>query len=253
MAGTLAVYEFFAVGYRRLWRASIFGQFISPLLFVVGIGMGVGTFVNRAGVLGVDYVSYLVPGMLVSVALQLAVGESTFPVFGHFHWNRYYYAMQATPVAERDMVAGQLAFLVTRVLLAGSVFLGVTAAFGKVHTWWVIGCLGVAVLIGLAGGSATMAYTAWITSESSFAVLFRFVLTPLTLFSGVFFPVAQLPVWLRPAAYVSPLWHAVELSRQFAFARFHLWPALGHTGYLLVWVAVGFALTRRAFARRLSS
>ncbi|MEV6526736.1 ABC transporter permease [Longispora sp. NPDC051575] len=251
MTGTLAVYEYFLVMYRRLWRASVFSQFIAPLLFVVALGTGVGSFVNRGGSLGVDYLTYLVPGLIASTSMSLAVSESTFPVYGHFAWNRYYFAIQATPVHVGGMIAGQVAFLLTRTLIAGFAFLLVMGALGEVHGVGMLGVVLVGMLLALAVGPATMAFSAWVSSEAYFALLFRFVVAPLTLFSGVFFPVSQLPGWLRPAAYVSPLWHGVELCRSFAYAGFPLGKTLLHVGYLLLLSAAGLYAVRAAFLRRL--
>lgn len=250
--GAVAVYEYFFAAYRRLWQASLFSNFIVPLLFVVSIGTGVGSFVDADGGLGVGYVNYLAPGLLVSTSMQLAVSESAFPVYSSFSWSRYYFAIQATPIRVGEMIIGQLGFLATRVLLAGVAFLLIMFAVGAMHGLWVLGALAVAMALGLAVGAPTMAFSAWISSESNFSLLFRFALIPLTLFSGVFFPISQLPLWLRPAAWASPLWHAVELCRAFAFARFSPWTMLGHGAYLLLWITVGLVVVRAAFARRLA-
>jgi lipooligosaccharide transport system permease protein len=246
------VYEYFLTAYRRSWQASIFGQFIVPLLFVVSIGFGVGSFVNAGGVLGVDYLTYLIPGLLASTGFQLAVGESTFPVYSNFVWSRYYFAIQATPVRTWEMIVGQLAFLITRVLVAGSAFLLVMFSVGAIHSPWLLGALPVVMLLGLATGAPTMAFSAWSRSEHNFTPLHRFGLIPLTLFSGVFFPVSQLPDWLRLVAYASPLWHAVELCRGFSLAYFPPAATLGHTVYLLLWATLGLILARAMFIRRLA-
>ncbi|WP_018351409.1 ABC transporter permease [Longispora albida] len=246
-----ACYHYELIGYRRTWKGSVFSQFIVPVLFMLSIGLGVGTYVDRGGALGaVDYVSYLAPGLLVSTAMQLAVGESTFPVFSNFEWSRYYYAMQATPVRVRDVLGGLLGFLLTRVLVGAGAFLLVMAVFGAVHSPWLLGTLPVAGLVGLACAGPAIAFAARVTSAANFSLMFRFVLIPLSLFSGVFFPVERLPGWLEPLAYVSPLWHAVELSRQFAFGAFTN-AASWHAAYLLVWLVAGWFLAHSSFTRRL--
>ncbi len=249
--GSLAVYEHGMVRYRRTWRGSIFSYFVIPLLFFFGIGMGVGTYVNRAGTLPVDYLTYLAPGLLASSALQIAIGEATFPVFGAFKWGREYHAMAATPLRVAEIIAGQLAFVVTRVLLASSAYLLAMTVFGTVRTPWALAMLPVAALLGVAVAAPTFAYSARARTDSAFSLLFRFAVIPATLFSGVFFPVAQLPVGLRPLAYASPLWHAVVLCRSATFAQAPFWPTVGHVAYLAAWAVAGFELARRAFHAKL--
>src|SRR5918911_4952278 len=95
---TAAVLERHLVSYRRLFWASAFSAFILPLLFVLSIGIGVGSFVNsNGGVDGVNYLAYIAPGVLASTAFQIAVGESTYPILGDFKWTRGFHAMRATP------------------------------------------------------------------------------------------------------------------------------------------------------------
>lgn len=248
--GTLAVLERALVSYKRLWQASVFSSFILPVLFVVSIGIGVGGYVGDVG--GVSYLDWIVPGVLASTAFQMAVGESTFPVLGDFKWVKGYHAMRATPVGISDMVAGYQLYIALRVIAAAVVFLGVSAAFGAIHSPWVLVTPFVCALLGLAVSAPTSAFAATIENDSYFALLFRFVVIPSTLFAGVFFPVSQLPALLRPLAYASPLWHAVELCRSATLGVAPPWPVAAHLAYLLLWAVLGYLLAVRAFRRRLS-
>jgi lipooligosaccharide transport system permease protein len=97
-----------------------------------------------------------------------------------------------------------------------------------------------------------VAFSATVEREgTAFNNVFRFVVMPMTLFAGTFFPVASLPVWVRPLAWITPLWHGTELSRAAAFGRMQFWPVLGHIGYLLLLIGIGAALAGRFFRRRL--
>ncbi|MEV4412248.1 ABC transporter permease [Catellatospora sp. NPDC049609] len=250
MTGTLAVLERALVSYKRLWQASVFSSFILPVLFVVSIGIGVGGYIS--GVDGVSYLDWIVPGVLASTAFQMAVGESTFPVLGDFKWVKGYHAMRATPVGIGDMIAGYQLYIALRVVIASVVFLGVSAVFGAIHSPWVVVTPFVCALLGVAVSAPTSAFAATIENDSYFALLFRFVVIPSTLFAGVFFPVSQLPELLRPLAYASPLWHAVELCRAATLGVAPPWPAAAHLAYLLLWAGLGCLLAVRAFRRRLS-
>ncbi|MEV7967708.1 ABC transporter permease [Sphaerisporangium sp. NPDC088356] len=246
---TLAVLERSLILYRRLWRASVFSSFVLPVMFLVSIGVGVGGHVGLIG--GVDYLSWIVPGVLASTAFQMSVGECTYPVLGDFKWVRAYHAMRATPVEPGDMVLGWLLYILFRVEFAVVVFLAITALFGALHSPWAVVTPLVCALVALAAAAPTMAFAATIEHDSYFALLFRFVLIPSTLFAGVFFPVERLPALARPLAYLSPLWHGVELDRAATLGTAPPWPIAAHLAYLVVFAAAGAALAVHAFRKRL--
>jgi lipooligosaccharide transport system permease protein len=237
--------------YRRVWRGTVFSSFFMPVLFFLGMGISVGSYVDRAGTLGVPYLDYIAPGLLASSTFQVAFGEGTFPVLGSFRWTRIYYGMIASPLRPRDLVAGELLFGAFRALTVGVGFLAVMTAFGVVHSWWGIATLAVAVLGGFAAMAPVLAYSATINSDNMFALLFRFVVIPMTLFAGVFFPVDSLPTLPRLLAYASPLWHLVVLDRAATLGTPMPWGWSGHVAYLIAWAAGGYLLARRAYAKRL--
>lgn len=229
---------------------------------------GVGVFVVRvAGVVcrldrvggralcggleGVSYAAWIVPGVLASTAFQMAVGECTYSVLGEFKWTRGAHAMFATRVSAWDMVRGWLAYIVIRVLIAVVVFLLVVWGFGVLGSWWTLVTPLVAGLLALAVAGPVTAFSASIEHDSYFALLFRFVMIPSTLFAGVFFPVEQLPALVRPLAYASPLWHGVELSRAATLGSAPPWPVWVHVGYLVVFAVGGMWWAAAAFRRRL--
>lgn len=248
---TVAVLERYLALYRRLWRASVFSSFVLPVLFVISIGIGVGGYVGT--VEGVGYLSWIVPGVLASTAFQMAVGESTYSVLGDFKWVRAYHAMRATPVRPVDIVAGHLLYLVLRVTVAVLAFLVVVAFFGAIHSPWVVFVPLVCALLAVAAAGPVTAFSASIDNEGYFALLFRFVMIPSTLFAGVFFPVARLPAAVRPVAQASPLWHGVELCRSATLGVAPPWPVAAHVGYLSLWAVAGTVWAVRVFRRRLES
>ncbi|WP_433501274.1 ABC transporter permease [Sphaerimonospora sp. CA-214678] len=246
---TLAVLGRQLALYRRLWQASVFSSFVLPVLFLVSIGIGVGRYVGTLE--GVDYLAWIVPGVLASTAFQIALGESTYSVLGDFKWNRAYHAMRATPLRPVDMVCGHLLYLVIRGEAAVLAFLIVVVFFGGLHSPWALVTPLVCGLLTVATAAPVTAFAARIDHDSYFSLLFRFVMIPSTLFAGVFFPVEQLPVMVRPLAYASPLWHGVEMCRAATLGRATAWPLAVHLGYLLLWAAGGVALAVLAFRRRL--
>lgn len=242
--------------YRRVWRGTVFSGFLSPLLFLAAMGFLLGPLVDggtRGGIPGVDYIAFVAPGILAAQAMQAAVGESTFPVMAGLKWRRLYHAMLATPLGVPDILVGHLTFAIMRVTITSTAFFAVAAALGAIElSGWALLAVPVAVLTGLAFATPVFAYSAR-TQEGtqSFNVLYRFIVMPIFLFSGTFFPIDQLPGWLQPVAWATPLAHGVALCRDLALGTATLGAAALHAGYLLVWVVAGFWLALTAFRRRL--
>jgi len=250
MGATLSVLEYHLVGYRRVWRGSLLSSFVLPVLTMVGFGVGVGAYV-RGGVGGVPYLDWMVPGLIASTAMQVSMGESTWPVLGGFEWRRVYFGQADAPLRMADIVGGHVLFVLFRALLSTGAFVLVAAAFGTLHSPWAVATLPIALLVGLAVATPTFAFAASLTSDSYLAIVMRLAVLPMPLFSGGFFPVEQLPALLRWVAYLLPLWHGVDLSRAATLGVAPEWSSAGHLLALAAWAAAGWWLTLRAFSRRL--
>jgi lipooligosaccharide transport system permease protein len=211
------VFEHRARQYRRLYRASLFGSFGIPALFLTAMGFGLGGLVDRgqnANLLdGVTYLQFLAPGLLASSLMQTGSFEATFPILGGLQWNRIFHAMAATPLEGRDVAIGNIAWIAVRLTLVATIFAIVIVAFGASRSWMIVLAIPVAVLTGLAFATPIMAFTATQRTPERFSTIFRFGVTPLFLFSGTFFPIEQLPPLIQPIAWLSPLWHGVAVAR----------------------------------------
>jgi len=248
----LAVLEFDLVGYKRTWRGSALSSFVFPVLLLLGFGLTVGSFVDAGGRLGdVRYLDYVVPGMIASTAMQVAFFESSWPIMGRFIWIRTYHAMVASPLRIGDIVLGDLSFVALRVVTTTAIFVLVTALFGAVHSGWALAVPLVCAVLGLATAAPVFAFSASIDTDSYIPLLMRFVLIPMSLFAGVFFPVESMPLVMRWFAYLLPLWHGVEVCRAATFGTGSLAVVAGHLLYLVVWAGGGFWLARLAYRRRL--
>ena len=247
------VFGSWVTAYKRTWRGSIFGRFLSPLLFLLSMGLGLGSLVDTSagGIGGVPYLQYVVPGILAAQAMWVAMGESTYQVLGAIRWNMKYHAMLATPIGIDDILLGHLTYVAMQITGATAIFIGVAALFGSFSSWWVLLALPITVLTGMAFATPIFAFSATQENDGGFNILFRFIITPLFLFSGVFFPIDSLPALLRPIAWLTPLWHGVEADRALALGSPEAASVLGHTAYLLVVVAVGAWLAHRSFTKRL--
>src|SRR5262249_12607532 len=200
---------------------------------------------------GVSYLTFLAPGLLAAAAMEAAVEESTYPVLGSVKWRRTYYAATASPLRPPDIYHGHLLFTTMRLALNSAICRLVMAVFGAIASPWALAALPVAVLTGMAFAAPIEAWAITVKKDTSFALIFRFGLIPLFLFSGTFFPVSQLPVWIRPLAYVTPLWNGVALCRSLSLGTATLGSALVHVGYLAALTVVSIAIGHRTYRRRL--
>lgn len=210
------VFEHRWLQYRRTFRASIFSSFLSPVLFLTAMGLGLGSYVSGSAVDdigGVSYLVFLAPGLLAASAMQSAAFEATFPIMGGLVWNRTFRAMFATPISARDIALGNLVWIGARLTLIATVFTVVMILFGAVDSPLVVLAIPAAVLTGMAFAAPIAAFSATQKTVNKFNAVFRFGITPLFLFSGTFFPVESLPEVLRPLAWLTPLYHGADLTR----------------------------------------
>ena len=243
--------------YRRTWRGSIFGSFMTPLLYLTAMGVGLDKLIRVQGrdvMGGYPYLEFLGPGILAATCMQTASFESSFPILGKIQWRRNYEAILATPLGVRHIVAGELLWISFRLITISSVFLGVLTVFGIPRSPLALLAIPCAVLTGLAFSGAIMSFAATQRTGEGFSWMFRFVINPLFLFSGTFFPLTQLPEQVQWVAAATPLYHGVSLIRGFVLSDAALiagWP--WHVAYLAIFAA-GFAwLAHRLLMRRLQS
>jgi len=255
MTRALRIVQRNAVVYRHVWRGSLFSSFLQPTLYLMALGLGVGSLIDarRAVVVGApSYVQFLAPGLLAAACMQVASFESAWPIAGKILWNRNYHAILATPLRVDDLIVGELCWIAVRLTTVGTAFLIVASLF---HAMSIapatLLALAMAVLMGLAFSASILAYAATLKNGKDFNVLFRFVVTPLFMFSGVFFPIDRLAVPLQWFAQVSPLYHGVQLVRGLTLGALSLPAAAIHLTYLLLLLIAGFAAARSTFRRKL--
>jgi lipooligosaccharide transport system permease protein len=258
LGGIGRVFEHRFLSYRRTFRASLFSSFFTPMLFLTAMGVGLGTYVDSStqdALGGVPYIAFLAPGLLVATAMQAASFEATFPIMGGLVWNKVFHAMYATPIGSRDVALGNLLWIAARLTLISTVFTAVIVVFGAALSPLVVFAIPVAVLTGLAFGAPIAAFSATQRTPDRFAAIFRFLITPLFIFSGTFFPVEGLPPVLQPLAWLTPLYHGAVLARGLSLGTFGTTPtielALVHLAVLIGFIVVGTILAMRTIDARL--
>jgi lipooligosaccharide transport system permease protein len=247
--------DYWITVYRRTWRGSVFSSFVLPLFFVLAMGVLLGGFIDdgSAQLEGAPtYLAFVAPGLVAAHVMQIAVGEVTWPVFGAIKWHKTYLGMAATPLSPSDIVAAHLVFVLFRLATTAGVFLLVMAPFGVfASVTGVVLAFLVQLLLGMAFATPVYGLSAGLKDPTAFAVIYRVGIVPLFLFSGAFFPISNLPTALEWLAEVTPLWHAVDLTRMLTLGQVEAGPALVHLAYLGVLAGVGWWWSVRRLTRRL--
>ena len=253
LAGAARVLQRNLLVYRRTWRGSLFGSFLTPLLYLTAMGIGLSQLMTRGGtdVLGgVRYLDFLGPGILASSCMQTASFESTYPIMGKISWRHNYDAILATPMEVHHLLIGELSWIAFRMTSMATVFMVVLTLFGIPRSPLALLAIPAAVLTGVAFAAPIIAFAATRHNDSGFAALFRFVINPLFLFSGTFFPVSTLPDTVEWIAAATPLYHGVALVRGAVLDSMPAtWPL--HVAYLIVFVAATGYVAYRLLRRRL--
>jgi len=208
-----------ATVYRHTWVRNILPNFFEPLLFLLGMGMGLGAYLE-SGLEGRAYVAYIAPGLLASAAMNGAVFEVTYNVFVKMNFARLYDAYLGTPATVADVVFGEILWAVTRSLIYGLAFLAILAAL-TVAGYPILtspAALLMPFAIALVGAQFALIgllFTSAVDQIDLYSYFFTLFVTPLFLFSGVFFPVTRFPHGPE-IAWFTPLYHAVRLMRGLA-------------------------------------
>jgi lipooligosaccharide transport system permease protein len=255
LGGALRMADYWATVYARTWKGSVITSFVTPLLYIVGMGVLLGGFIkgDPAKLEGAtSYLAFVAPGMLAAQAMNTVFGEVTYPVMSMIKWQRTFYGMIASPLEISQVVLSHLGFVLFRVGTVCGVFTLVMAPFGVFESWWgVLLSFPVQLLIGLAFAAPIYAITSAMRNESGFSLIFRLGMIPLFLFSGAFFPISNLGGVMEWLARLTPLWHGVDLTRMLVLGRVDWSMAAVHVVYLLALTVIGYRLAVRALNARL--
>ena len=244
-------------GMRSYTQTIIATSIGNPIVYLFALGVGLATLVDRNGTdaaaSGPGYLAFVAPALLATAAVTVAAEETTYPVLLGFKWNRTFLAMNATPISGNQIVNGLVISITARMLPTVSIYYAFMVAFGAVPSAWGVLSIFVATLTGLSVGLVVMAYVATITEDDSkIALLMRFIIAPMFLFSGTFFPLTQLPVFLQWIGWISPLWHGAELGRVLSYGMSEpLWLSVIHLAYPLLLGLAGWKSSQRTVTRRL--
>ena len=240
------------------WIWLILGIAIAnPVLYLVSIGLGVGAYIDKntggMGVDGVSYITFLAPALLATAAIQGAIDESVYPTLEGFKWDKIFFSMNSTPLSGNHIAMGVFFNSVIRVTFTAVIYWFVMLAFGVLESPRAWLAIFTAIMAGAAFGALMQALAGMLENEDIFfTVLQRFVIMPLFLFSGTFYPLTNMPIYLQWIGWISPLWHATELGRWLSYGH-EISSLMLYTHFIFLnsLLLIGIIASRRIFTRRL--
>jgi lipooligosaccharide transport system permease protein len=234
--------------WRKLIGPAILMNFGEPLIYLFGLGLGLGVFIGEMA--GMSYLAFLATGIMASSAMTTSTFEGMYSVFTRMIPQKTYESLLATPLDIDDILVGELLWCGTKALLTGVAILLIAAALGAIGSWSAVLAVPVFFLVGLSFAGPAIVMSALAPNYDFFQYYFTLVITPMLMLSGVFFPTDALPVWLQGAVDLFPLTHAVELIRSFVLGIAPPRP-LTNGLVLLAYIAIGHYLAVVFTRRRL--
>ncbi len=235
--------------WKKVAIPSILGHLADPLIYMLGLGYGLGTLIPEMG--GTPYILFLAAGTLCYSTMNSATFEALYSGFSRMHHQRTWDAILNTPITLDDIVLSEILWAATKSLMSGVAVLLVIWIMGMSHTLLSLWTIPLALLIGLCFSAIGLIMTALAPSYDFFMYYFTLVITPMMMLSGVFFPVAQLPAVLQNVSAVLPLTHAIDLARPLLNGSTPDNIVL-HLAVILAYTLAGFYLSLVLFRNRLS-
>ncbi len=203
--------------YTKLYKSSFALNFVEPLLYLAALGLGLGAFVNEIN--GMPYINFIAPGIIASSSMFAAIYECTYGTYIRMTYQKTFDAILATPINLDDLIAGELMWGATKSVIYGTTIIIVISIFGLVDSALITLVIPVLFITGLIFSEISVIFTAIIPGIDSFNYFYTLFMTPMFLFSGIFFPLDNLPPIVSKIAFFTPLYHLVNICRGFSSGR----------------------------------
>lgn len=207
------------LSWSKYYRSSILLNFGEPLTNLMALGFGLGAYVAKMN--GMPFVDFIAPGLLVVTAMNAVTFDMGFEGYDRINDSQIYQGMVASPLSPAEIVGGEFLWEMTRSLLYGFGFFVVLLALGLVKSWWSLLLPVPLMLVGLLFAAPALWVASAARAHEQLFYYYTLVITPMYLFSGVFFPITHLPHWAGIIIVLMPLYHAVTMARDMV---------LGHVG-----------------------
>ncbi|HWR59115.1 MAG TPA: ABC transporter permease [Thermodesulfovibrionales bacterium] len=200
--------------YTKLYLSSLALNFVEPVLYLAALGLGLGAFVKEIN--GVPYIKFMAPGIIASSSMFAAIYECTYGTYVRMTYQKTFDAILATPVSVDDLIAGELMWGATKSAIYGTIIMIVISAFGLVDSALVVLAIPLLFIAGLVFAEISVMFVAVVPGIDSFNYFYTLLMTPMFLFSGIFFPLDNLPPIVAKIAFFTPLYHLVNMCRAFS-------------------------------------
>ena len=248
--------------YRLFSMSKWMGSMISfglgnPIIYLVSIGLGIGALVDAntggQGIDGVSYIEFVAPALLATAAINSLQDEVTFPTMQGFVWDKMFFAMNNTPITARQIANGIMTTATIRGIFTVVLYEAVLLVFGAIPLSSALPLFITSIFAALAFGAAMLAVTVRIENDTTlFAIIGRFVIAPMFLFSGTFYPLEQMPIYLQWIGWISPMWHSTQLGRFLSYGMpLELWQLAMHATFLATVFVIGMLFAYPKFESRL--
>lgn len=231
---------------KAYWHILVGWGLIVPILYLAAMGLGIGSLVdsNTGDVLGVPYLVFVGPALIVSSVFMECTQEFTYPIMGNFYWHRVYFGVASTPITPTMIAVGEVVVVGLRMFVQALAFWVILLVSGGTTSGWSWLVPFIAVLTAMSFGANLMAFSATRERDDfSFPVIQRFIVMPWFLFAGTFFPLESMPEYLQWIGWISPLWHGTQLARAASFSMpLSTAQLVIHLGFLVALVVLGILL-----------
>ena len=200
--------------YTKLYKSSLALNFVEPVLYLAALGLGLGAFVKE--IKGMPYINFIAPGIIASSAMFAAAYECTYGTYVRMFYQKTFDAILSTPINVDDLIAGELMWGASKSMLYGTIIMVVISAFGLVSSPLILAVIPVLFFSGLIFAEISMIFVAIVPGIDSFNYFYTLLMTPMFLFSGIFFPIDTLPLLASKIAFFTPLYHLVNICRSAA-------------------------------------
>lgn len=239
--------DFLAWG--KYYKSSIIMNFGEPLTNLLALGFGLGSYVAKMA--GVPFIDFIAPGLLAVTAMNAVTFDMAFEGYARLNENGIYQSMISAPLTVGQIVAGEYLWEGVRSLLYGAVFMIVLAAMGLVRSWWALALPLPLFVTGIMFAAPALWVAARARNHEQLFYYFTLFITPMYLFSGVFFPITHLPPVVRDIIVITPLFHVVNIVRALVLGHFP--PGLVVDGvWMLFYLALFGLLPIWVLARKLA-
>ena len=212
------VSRLFSVWFRhtRVYTKNIFSNglppFLEPLLFLAGVGLGLGKYITQS-MEGLTYIEFLGTGLLMTSAMFTASFECTFGTFIRMEFEKVYDGMLAAPITANNLIIGEIIWAGTKGFFFSFAVLCVLTCFGIISLPRGLLAPFIGFFTGLMFSVMALLVTSFVRTINHFNFYFTGFISPMFFFSGVVFPISNLPAYIRPFAEIIPLTHSVRLTR----------------------------------------